>query len=71
MQKITLSTLEDLWRMRHLSVQGFLDELHTRPSLKFLLAFISIWWAARMIFTVIVVSNTIFFVIRLFKFVLF
>lgn len=63
------SILSDLWKMRQLSISECLSEIENNSDLKFLLTVAGCWWVLRLVFTLTVTANIIYYLCRLFKLV--
>lgn len=68
--KINFNNLKDLWELRNLTVQDFLNALSKNSDLKFLVTIAGLWWAMNTIFVFVVGANVIYYVSRIFKLVL-
>ena len=67
MKKINRENLREIWKMRHLTVEGFLAEISNHPDLKFLLTAVGVWWIMSTVVALTIGANVIYYVCRIFK----
>lgn len=67
MEKIDRVNLRDIWKMRNFTVKEFLDNLSTHPELKFLLTAAGAWWLLRMVLSIVIAANVIYYIYRIFN----
>jgi len=63
-------TVKELWAMRNVSVDDFLESITTHPDLKFLLTTVGAWFALRCLLFVWIGTHVIYIVYRIFNLVL-
>jgi len=69
-KKINRDNLSDIWKMRNLTVGGFLSEISKHPELKFLITAVGAAWIMSAVIAFTIGANVIYYVCRIFRLVL-
>lgn len=70
MEEKKQSFTNQLWEMRHLSVEECIQQVQKNPELKFLLTMGGFWYLTRKLLQLFVTVNVIYFVYHVFSIVL-
>lgn len=70
MEEKQQSFINQLWEMRHLSVEECIQHIKKNPDVKFILTTAGFWYLTRKLLQLFVTANAIYFVYHVFSIVL-
>lgn len=70
MKKINRNHVNEMWKMKNLTVKELFSNLSKHPDLKFLLTAAGIWWLTKLLLFITLAGNVVYYIIRIFNLVL-